>query len=56
MEPSALHRNQWAYVISFISMWVYIMLNKIILGVKKVRGQSEAALQMGMCDQNFDIS
>ena len=26
------------------------MLNKNTLGVKKVRGQSEAALQIGMCD------
>ena len=25
------------------------MLNKNTLGVKKVRGQSEAALQIGMC-------
>ena len=32
---------------------VYIfMLNKNTLGVKKVRGQSEAALQIVMCDQN----
>ena len=29
------------------------MLNKNTLGVKKVRGQSEAALQMGMCDQKL---
>ena len=28
------------------------MLNKNTLGVKKVRGQSEAALQIGMYDQN----
>ena len=27
------------------------MLNKNTLGVKKVRSQSEAALQIGMCDQ-----
>ena len=27
------------------------MLNKNTLGVKTVRGQSEAALQIGMCDQ-----
>ena len=32
------------------------MLNENTLGVKKVRGQSEAALQIGMCNQNFDIS
>ena len=29
------------------------MLNKNTLGVKKVRGQSEAALQIGMCDQKL---
>ena len=29
------------------------MLNKNILGVKKVRGQSVAALQIGMCDQKL---
>ena len=29
------------------------MLNKNTLGVKKVRGQSEAALQVGMCDQKL---
>ena len=27
------------------------MLNKNTLGIKKVRGQSEAALQIGMYDQ-----
>ena len=27
------------------------MLNKNTLGIKKVQGQSEAALQIGMCDQ-----
>ena len=36
-------------------MYVYIMLNKNTLGVKKVRGQSEAALQTG-ATKNFDIS
>ena len=30
---------------------VSFMLNKNTLGVKKVRGQSEAALQIGMYDQ-----
>ena len=30
---------------------MYIYLNKNTLGVKKVRGQSEAALQIGMYDQ-----
>ena len=30
------------------------MLNKNTLGVKNVRGQSEAVLQIGMCDQKFD--
>ena len=29
------------------------MLNKNTLGVEKVRGQSEAALQIGMCDQKL---
>ena len=29
------------------------MLNKNTLGIKKVRGQSKAALQMGMCDQKL---
>ena len=29
------------------------MLNKNTLGVKKVRGQSEAALQIGICDQKL---
>ena len=29
------------------------MLNKNTLGVKKVRGQLEAALQIGMCDQKL---
>ena len=29
------------------------MLNKNTLGVKKLRRQSEAALQIGMCDQKF---
>ena len=32
------------------------MLNKNTLGVKKGQGQSEAALQIGMYHQNFDIS
>ena len=29
------------------------MLNKNTLGVKKMRSQSEAALQIGMCDQKL---
>ena len=29
------------------------MLNKNTLGIKKVRGQSEAALYIGMCDQKL---
>ena len=29
------------------------MLNKNTLGVKKVRGQSEAALQIGMCEKTL---
>ena len=38
-------------------MSVYIMLNKNTPGVKQVRGQSEAALQIGMyTTKNFDIS
>ena len=36
-------------------MQVNNMLNKNTLGVKKVRGQSEAALQTG-ATKNFDIS
>ena len=32
---------------------MYIYINKNTLGVKKVRGQSEAALQIGMCDQKL---
>ena len=38
-------------------VWIYSlvshMLNKNTPGVKKVRGQSEAALQIGMCDQKL---
>ena len=34
---------------------IIYMLNKNTLGVKKVRGQSEAALQTG-ATKNFDIS
>ena len=32
---------------------IALMLNKNTLGVKKVRGQSEATLQIGMCDQKL---
>ena len=32
---------------------VFSKLNKNTLGVKKVRGQSEAALQIGMYDQKL---
>ena len=32
------------------------MLNKNTLGVKKVRGQSEAALQIGMCDHFCQVT
>ena len=35
---------------SIVSIYI---LNKNTLGVKKVRGQSEAALQIGMCDQKL---
>ena len=38
---------------SVIFLAVNEMLNKNTLGVKKVRGQSEAALQIGMCDQKL---
>ena len=38
----------------FLQEYIY-MLNKNTLGVKKVRGQSEAALQTG-ATKNFDIS
>ena len=47
----------YTYVAKFICkqivpfMLVKSMLNKNTLGVKKVRGQSEAALQIGMYDQ-----
>ena len=36
-------------------MFDVYMLNKNTLGIKKVRGQSEAALQTG-ATKNFDIS
>ena len=39
---------------TYVCMYV-CMLNKNTLGVKKVRGQSEAALQTG-ATKNFDIS
>ena len=38
-----------------LQYWYMEMLNKNTLGVKKVRGQSEAALQTG-ATKNFDIS
>ena len=41
--------------IRYMFMCIYNMLNKNTLGVKKVRGQSEAALQTGVT-KNFDIS
>ena len=34
----------------------YMLLNKNTLGIKKVQGQSEAALQAGRCDQKLCIS
>ena len=37
----------------FISVHVHDMLNKNTLSIKKVQGQSEAALQIGMCDQKL---
>ena len=57
-----LEENFKEYVIIFClnvvlqRIWistVKVMLNKNTLGVKKVRGQSEAALQIGMCDQKL---
>ena len=42
-----------------VQIWLAVipMLNKNTLGVKKVRGQSEVALQIGICvTKNFDIS
>ena len=39
----------------YVYACVIYMLNKNTLGVKKVRGQSEAALQTGVT-KNFDIS
>ena len=35
------------------SYGVISMLNKNTLGIKKVRGQSEAALEIGMYDQKL---
>ena len=52
------HYVVWPAKSKIKSDWVnpYIqMLNKNTLGVKKVRGQSEAALQTG-ATKNFDIS
>ena len=37
----------------YIVLVVSIMLNKNTLGVNIVRGQSEAVLQIGMCDQKL---
>ena len=51
----------WGIFILFLknehnyNYYVYLMLNKNTLGVKKVQGQSEAALQTG-ATKNFDIS
>ena len=42
-------------IVNLMDIYVFIMLNKNTLGVKKVRGQSEAALQIG-ATKNFDIS
>ena len=39
------------YIALYSKISVVCMLNKNTLGVKKVRGQSEAALQIGMYDQ-----
>ena len=41
------------YMVPALNKLVKQMLNKNTLGVKKVRGQSEAALQIGMCDQKL---
>ena len=41
------------YIVYVVILCIYNMLNKNTLGVKKVRGQSEAALQIGMRDQKL---
>ena len=43
------------YLLFFYHSSIYNAKQKH-LGCKKVRGQSEATLQTGMCDQNSDIS
>ena len=50
--PDMYARSPRAYISgkSRVHM-LQVMLNKNTLGVKKVRGQSEAALQIGMYDQ-----
>ena len=47
---AVMHEHLYCIVLLIVST-VYIMLNKITLGVKKVQSQSEAALQIGMYDQ-----
>ena len=56
-----MYVNLYMYV--YVLIYVYIsypsflyklyMLNKNTPGIKKVRGQSEVALQIGMCDQKL---
>ena len=55
-----MHRHNIAYTCVYYGhthltcIVLYIsMLNKNTLGVKKVRGQSEAALEIGMYDQKL---
>ena len=43
------------YLLIYIMVFLCLLLNKNTLGVKKVRGQLEAALQTG-ATKNFDIS
>ena len=51
---TCLHLPSIKYVCLLTLIYqVNIMLNKNTLGVKKVRGQSEAALQIGMYDQKL---
>ena len=48
LRVCACNLKEHSYIIVTV---VILKLNKNTLGVKKVRGQSEAALQIGMYDQ-----
>ena len=45
-----LEHINYVYV---LTMYVYIYAKQKYLGCKKVRGQSEATLLTGMCDQKL---